>query len=295
MSTVGHVALVGLALFVAVARRARPADPRGPRASRSSCPAAAAARARPSPAPCPRPRRPPVTAPAAPRREAGAAAEGPEAAEGGAAQGPARPSTRKSAPSPAQRLPPPRPRLRRGAARASAGIPGLDIQAPPGLGVPGGNDAERRLVPRRRAAEDLDDLDAADQDGLHRSPSTVSFTITETGSVDGRARRRERRRPAARHRRPARGLLRRALHPAPQELWNQPTHDPRRLPPGHVAAALAGRASPSSAWLGGGASQGQAPHAPRDRHPRPQRGAPRGARVRAPRRATRPAATPAAR
>ena len=243
-------------------------------------PSAPEPRAVPAAAPMP----PPVTAPPAPVAAARAAAEGPEAAEGGAAQGPARPRQRRRRAQRRERTPPPAPasttRKRDGERRPRPRHPG------PARPRRARRQRRRgRLVPRRRAEEDLDDLDAADQVGLHRSRSRSRLTITETGALDDVAVVESGGVPAARRRRPARRLLRRALHASAQELWNEPTHDPRRLPPGHVGPPPAGRPRPRLRLARGGrASRARRPACRRSSSATSHAGAARGARVRAARR-----------
>ena len=179
------------------------ADPaRCSTASRCRCPAAAAGRsAAASPRPSPRRRRAAGTPPEPPR-QARAAAEGREAAEGGAAARRRCPTLdAKKTTTPEARGHTPRGRhpapTRRGAAAAGAARHDRPRRRASSSARAGARRArrhrsQRRLVPGRRAAEDLDDLDAADQDGVRAARSPCASPSSPTGRGRRRARRRRR-------------------------------------------------------------------------------------------------------
>ena len=166
MSTFGHVAFVGLALLVTWL------GARGPRIREVPgfavvLPRGGGGPSAPEPRPVPAVVPPPVTVPPAPVAKPEPPPKVLKPPKEEPRKGLPALDSKKTRPAPAERTPAAAPASTTRSGTGDAGIPGLDIEAPPGLGVPGGNDAERRLVPRGRAAEDLDDLDAADQVGIH--------------------------------------------------------------------------------------------------------------------------------
>ena len=198
---------------------------------RRRCRAAAAARP-------PRPAgRGPAPQPAPAEKRAAAAAEGPQAADRGAE---ARARSRCRTPVARQERPLRRHRCRapgaarlRGRDRRPGGAPGERARlGDPGPRVrparprrPRRHRLRRRLVPRRRAAEDLDALEPADQVRLH--PADRRDVHHPAGRHrHRRARHPAERRLAARHGRAARGPQRGALRPAPEGVWSESPNDP---------------------------------------------------------------------
>ena len=180
MSMIGHLALVGVALLAAWigARNPRIREVTGfavvlPRGGGG--PSAPEPRAVPAAAPVP----PPVTAPAAPA---------PQPEPPPRVLKPPTEAPRKGLPAldakkgKPERTPPPAPASTRGSGTGSA-VPGLDIEGPAGLGVPGGNDASGDWylagVQRKIWTIWTRQIKAS-----FTEPITVTLTITETGAVD---------------------------------------------------------------------------------------------------------------
>lgn len=179
LSTFGHVAFVGLALFITWL------GARGPRIREVpgfavALPRGGGGPSAPEPPAVPAAVPPPVTAPPAP---AAKPEPPPKVLK------PPKEEPRKGLPAlnskktRAERTPAPAAASTARSGTGDAGIPGLDIQAPPGLGVPGGDDAsgdwylagvQRKiwLIWTRQIKSGF------------TQPITVSLTITETGALE---------------------------------------------------------------------------------------------------------------
>lgn len=180
VSTFGHVAVLGMALLVAWMGARGPrirevpgfavALPRG-----GGGPSAPEPRAVPAAAP------PPVTAPAAPA----AKPEPPKVLKPPKEEprkGLPALDGKKTRPAPAERTPAPAPASTARSGTSDAGIPGLDIQAPPGLGVPGGDaNGDWYLAGVQRKIWMI--WTRQIKSGFTQ-PITVSLTITETGALE---------------------------------------------------------------------------------------------------------------
>lgn len=179
VSTFGHAALAGLALLVAWL------GARGPRIREVPgfavvLPRGGGGPSAPEPRPAPAAVTPPVTAPPAPV----AKPEPPPKV-----LKPPKEEPRKGLPAldakktRADRTPPPAPASTGRAGTGESGIPGLDIQAPPGLGSPGGNDADGDWYLAGVQRKIWMIWTRQIKSGFTQ-PITVTLTITETGAVD---------------------------------------------------------------------------------------------------------------
>jgi TonB family protein len=182
LSTFGHVAVLGMALFIAWlgARAPRIREVPGfaiPLPRGGGGPSAPEPRAEPAPAP------PPVTAPPAPAAKPEPPPKVLKPPKEEPRKGLPALDSKKTRPAPAERTPAAAPASTTKSGTADTGIPGLDIQAPAGLGVPGGNDAngdwylagvQRKiwLIWTRQIKSGF------------TQPITVSLTITETGALE---------------------------------------------------------------------------------------------------------------
>ncbi len=182
LSTFAHVAFLGMALLVtwlgARAPRIREvpgfaiALPRG-----GGGPSAPEAR------PVPAAVFPPVTAPAAPVAKAEPPPKVLKPPKEEPRKGLPALDGKKTRPAPGERTPAPVPASTARSGAGDAGIPGLDIQAPPGVGVPGGNDAngDWYLAGVQRKIWMI--WTRQIKSGFSQ-PIAVSLTITETGALE---------------------------------------------------------------------------------------------------------------
>ena len=182
LSTFGHVALLGMAVFIAWlgARAPRIREVPGfaiPLPRGGGGPSAPEPRAEPAPPP------PPVTAPPAPVAKPEPPPKVLKPPKEEPRMGLPALDSKKTRPAPPERTPAAAPASTTRSGTADTGIPGLDIQGPPGLGVPGGNDAngdwylagvQRKiwLIWTRQIKSGF------------TQPITVSLTITETGALE---------------------------------------------------------------------------------------------------------------
>jgi TonB family protein len=181
VSTFGHAAVVGLALLVAwLGAR----NPRIREATGFAVPLPRGGGGPSAPAPGPVPAAPPpVTAPPAPvaKPEPPPKVLKPPKEEPRKGLPPL--DGKKTRPTPAERTPPAAPASTARSGAASTGIPGLDIEAPPGLGSPGGNDADGDWYLAGVQRKIWMIWTRQIKSGFTQ-PIAVTLTITETGAVD---------------------------------------------------------------------------------------------------------------
>ena len=181
MSTFGHAAVVGLALFIAWLGARAPRIREVPGFA-VALPRGGGGPSAPEPRPAPAAVPPPVTAPAAPVAKPEPPPKVLKPPKEEPRKGLPALDSKKTRPAPAERTPPAAPASTTRSGTGSA-VPGLDIQAPPGLGVPGGNDAngDWYLAGVQRKIWMI--WTRQIKSGFTQ-PIAVSLTITESGALE---------------------------------------------------------------------------------------------------------------
>lgn len=182
LSTFGHVAFAGVALFLAWL------GARGPRIREVpgfavALPKGGGGPSAPEPRPLPAAVAPPVTVAPAPAAKPEPPPKVLKPPKEEPRKGLPPLDGKKMRPAPAERTPAAAPASTTRSGTSTAGIPGLDLQAPPGLGVPGGSDAngDWYLAGVQRKIWMI--WTRQIKSGFTQ-PIAVSLTITETGALE---------------------------------------------------------------------------------------------------------------
>ena len=182
LSTFGHAAFLGLALFAAWLGARAPRIREVPGFA-VALPRGGGGPSAPEPRPVPAAIPPPATVPPAPAAKPEPPPKVLKPPKEEPRKGLPPLDGKKTRPAPAERTPAAAPASTTRSGTGTVGIPGLDIQAPPGLGVPGGDDAsgDWYLAGVQRKIWMI--WTRQIKSGFTQ-PITVSLTLTDTGALE---------------------------------------------------------------------------------------------------------------